>query len=67
MLSPGRRSGAGRAVGEQGWSDISNEYNIGLVVQLITRGIHHVDVRLTGKSLTSAGQAAAADAVCAPA
>jgi hypothetical protein len=39
MLSPGRRSGAGRAVGEQGWSDISNEYNIGLVVQLITRGI----------------------------
>ncbi len=26
-------------LGAQGWSDISNEYNMGLVVQLITRGI----------------------------
>ena len=26
-------------LGEQGWSDISSEYNMGLVLQLITRGI----------------------------
>lgn len=26
-------------LGAQGWSDISNEYNMGLVLQLITRGI----------------------------
>jgi len=26
-------------LGAQGWSDISNEYNMGLVMQLITRGI----------------------------
>ena len=26
-------------LGEQGWSDISSEYNMGLVLQLITLGI----------------------------